>query len=266
MSNTRIPAKAGQSVYMMLNFWGFVCIVVEGKECYPLMETNSRRQTRYIWPENAKRLVEKARRAQNKKPPAVLLHHELENMTGFSSFACWRFLERHGVPRPGSGTRKIWADATIVEFVMEHGYEKAAEKFSCSKRAIYNAMQREQRAPGHGAGRYSLNQLRRLLNVRVETIKHWIGTGQLEAIPVTYGGKPTFVVTDEQLRRFLTREAGNMLPRRFPEKRVEFLSNYLYNEKHMNLGLLRTRESKKEGDAYREHMAAIGDQASLSRD
>jgi hypothetical protein len=58
-----------------------------------------------------------------------------------------------------------------------------------------------------------------------------------------------------------------MVPlRRFPEKRAEFLSTYLYDEKHMNLGLLRTRESKKEGEAYREYMAAHGDTSSLDLD
>ena len=54
--------------------------------------------------------------------------------------------------------------------------------------------------------------------------------------------------------------------RRFPEKRVEFLSNYLYDGKHMNLGLLRTRESKKEGDAFREYMSANSGQPSIARD
>ena len=214
------------------------------------MEINSRKVTRYIWPDDAKRLVTKALRVQDKKPPAALLHSQLEQLTGFSSAACWRFLQRHGIQRPGSGTRKMW-DFTVVEFVMEHGYDRAAQKFGCSKKALYSAMERQQRAVGHCSGHYGLNQLRQLLNVRAETIKHWISAGHLEATPETYGGKPTFVVSDEQLRRFLSREAGNMLPRRFPEKRVEFLSNYLYSEKHMNLGLLRTRESKKEGEAYR---------------
>jgi len=214
------------------------------------MEINSRKVTRYIWPEDAKRLVAKALRMQDKKPHAVLLHSQLEQLTGFSSAACWRFLQRHGIQRPGSGTRKMW-DPTVVDFVMEHGYERAAQKFGCSKKALYSAMERQQRAVGHCSGQYGLNQLRQLLNVRAETLKHWISSGHLEATPETYGGKPTFVVSDEQLRHFLSREAGNMLPRRFPEKRVEFLSNYLYSEKHMNLGLLRTRESKKEGEAYR---------------
>jgi hypothetical protein len=84
----------------------------------------------------------------------------------------------------------------------------------------------------------------------MEILVGWIKTGVLEATSIMHGGKLTFVVSDDQLRRFLSREARNMLPRRFPEKRVAFLSNYLYDEKHMNLGLLRTRESRKEAKAF----------------
>ena len=230
------------------------------------MEINAQKRSRYIWPDDAKRLVAKAKNMQSNKLHAVLLHAQLEELTGFSSCACWRFLERNGIRRPGSGTRRIWADPAIIEFVMEHGYQKASEKFKCTKKSIYSAMHRQQRSAGHGADQFSLNQLRLLLKVRIETIKCWISAGHLEATLETWGGKQVFMVSNEQLRRFLTREAGNMVLRRFPEKRVEFLSNYLYNEKHMNLGLLRTRESKKEGEAYREHMAAIVNQSALSSD
>ncbi|WP_125486967.1 hypothetical protein [Edaphobacter aggregans] len=99
----------------------------------------------------------------------------------------------------------------------------------------------------------------------METIQYWISAGYLEASQQVYGGKTTYVVSDDQLRRFLTREAANMVPlRRFPEKRAEFLSTYLYDEKHMNLGLLRTRESKKEGEAYREYMESNRGEDSLA--
>src|SRR5258708_5981011 len=42
------------------------------------MEINSRKMTRYIWPDDAKRLVAKALRVQDKKPHAALLHSQLE--------------------------------------------------------------------------------------------------------------------------------------------------------------------------------------------
>lgn len=218
-------------------------------------EINPRKRTRYIWPEEAKRLVAKALRGQN-RVHAVLLHNQLEELTGFSSFACWRFLERQGIRRPGAGTYRTWDTFAVAEYVMEHGYEAAAKKFACPKSTLYNVMWRVDRTLGHCSGHYGLNQLRKMFSVRVQTVLYWIKTGLLEATPVMYGGKETFVVSDEQLRRFVSREAGSLILRRFPEKRAEFLSNYLYTEKHMNLGLTRTRESKKEEDAYREYLSA----------
>ena len=217
------------------------------------MQSKPKKSGRYLWPPEAERLVSKALRVQDKKPNAPLLHSHLEELTGFSSDACWRFLQRHGIQRPGSGTRKVWSNEIMVEFVMEHGYEKAAQKFGCSKKALYSAMQRQGRTVGACSGQYGLNQLRRMLNVRMEMLKRWIDMGCLEATPVTYGGRSTFVVSNDQLRRFLTREAGTMIARRFPEKRVEFLSNYLFCENHMNVGLPHTRETKKANDAAQNY-------------
>ncbi|RSL18627.1 hypothetical protein EDE15_4217 [Edaphobacter aggregans] len=229
------------------------------------METNAGKTIRHKWPREAHRLVQRAVRTTDKTSKAVLLHSQLEELTGHGSHACWRFLQRYGITRPGTGKRRCWDDPGIVDFVMEHGYSAASEKFGCSRKALYSFMQRQQRGIGHCSGQYGLNQLRKLLSVRVETIQYWISAGYLEASQQVYGGKTTYVVSDDQLRRFLTREAANMVPlRRFPEKRAEFLSTYLYDEKHMNLGLLRTRESKKEGEAYREYMESNRGEDSLA--
>lgn len=204
---------------------------------------------RYVWPEEAKRLVRKALQS-GKTQHAALLHDQLESLTGFSSHACWRYLQRHGIQRPGAGKRKTW-DPKTVDFVMDQGYDAAVQKFACSKKALYSFMQRQQRTVGHCRGQYGVNQLRKLLTVRAETVVYWIKAGHLEATPVQHGDRATYLVSDEQLRKFLTRQAGSLMPRRLPEKRMEFLSNYLFEGKHADLGLLRTRESKKEGEAFR---------------
>ena len=77
-------------------------------------------------------------------------------------------------------------------------------------------MQRNERAMGACRGQYSLNQLRKLLSVRTETIAGWIKAGHLEATPFQYGGKETYIVSDEQLRKFLKTFAGDLMPRRLP--------------------------------------------------
>ena len=230
------------------------------------------KRVRYTWPEEAKRLVDKALRTPDRKPNARLLAIQLQEMTGFNLFACWRFLERHGIRRPGSGKRLHWDDSKIVH-AMEHGYADTVQKYSCSKGAAYAAVTRYERLVGHCNGGFGLRQLSKLLTVRTEQIKFWIRAGYLEATPTTFGGKDTFVVSDAQLSQFLKKYAGGLLcrsdgrvaPRRVPDKRLKFISDYVF-DKHMDLGLLRTRESKKEGDAYREYQANRNSDFSLDSD
>ena len=208
-----------------------------------------KRRTRLIWPEEAKRLVTKAQRSGDPIKNILLLHNQLQQITGFGSRACWNFLDRNGIRRPA---QRIQWDPKIVDFVMEHGYDKAAERFSCDKTLLYKFIQRQNRQVGHCSGQYGLNQLRKLLSVRVSVIEGWIKDNILEATAITFAGKPTWRVSDDQLKRFLADHASGLIrSRRFPEKRVTFLSEYLYDGKHMDLGLLRTRESKKEGEAFR---------------
>lgn len=230
------------------------------------MDTKPTRITRYIWPEDANRLVKKARGTHVGGTHAALLHSELQELTHHSSYACWRFLERHGIQRPGSGKRKFWDSPKIVDFIMDNGYDAAAQKFGRSKQALYSLMQRENRAAGHGSDHFSMNQLRKELNIRVDTIHRWIRDGRLKATAKPYGNKTVYIVTNEQLLKFLTEEARSLVSSRFPQKRVDFLINYLYNGKHMDFGLLRTRESKKEGDAYRRQMSASSGQSPTARD
>ncbi len=215
------------------------------------MSETSQRTRPYSWPPEAERLVKRAIQAGASQQTAALLHQRLLTLTGFSDHACWRYLQKHGLKRPGSGKRVQWSPKA-VDFVMDQGYDAAVQKFNTSKKAVYRFMQRNERAMGACRGQYSLNQLRKLLKVRTETIGGWIRAGQLEASPFQYGGKETHVVSDEQLRKFLKAYAGDLMPRRLPEKRLAFLSNFLFEGGHAELGLLRTRESKKEGEAFRK--------------
>lgn len=214
------------------------------------MSETSQRTTRYIWPTEAERLVKRAAQGGTSQQNAALLHQKLASLTGFSDHACWRYLQKFGIRRPGAGKRVQW-NPKAVDFVMDQGYDAAVQKFNTSKKAVYRFMQRNERAMGACRGQYSLNQLRKLLSVRTETISGWIRAGHLEATPFQYGGKETHIVSDEQLRKFLKTFSGELMPRRLPEKRLEFLSQFLFEGGHAELGLLRTRESKKEGEAFR---------------
>lgn len=214
------------------------------------MPAASQRITRYVWPVEAERLVKKAQRDGKAQKHSVLLQQQLETLTGFSSHACWRYLNKFGIQRPGAGKRKQW-DQKAVDFVLEQGYDAAVQKFDTSKRAVYSFMQRHQRSVGQWRGQYSLHQVRRLLSMRTDTIVSWIKAGHLEATPVQFAGKETYVITEEQLRKFVSKHSSHLMPRRLPEKRIAFLSSFLFENRHADLGLLRTRESKKEGEAFR---------------
>lgn len=207
-------------------------------------------RTPYPWPAEAYRLMERAERNETSQQHAALLQQKLAAMTGFSDHACWRFMEKYGIKRPRSGTRKKW-NPKAIDFIMDQGYDAAVQKYNVSKKAVYRLMQRNERSIGSCRGQYSLNQLRKLLSVRTESIVSWIKAGHLEATPHQYGGKETFIVSDEQLKAFLKTYSSGLMPRRLPEKRLAFLSDFLFEPGHAELGLLRTRESKKEGEAFR---------------
>ena len=219
----------------------------------------------YTWPPEAERIIRRAAQGEASQQNAALLHQKLLTLTGFSDHACWRKLQKHGIRRPGAGKRVQW-NPKAVDFVMEQGYDAAVQKFNTSKKAVYRFMQRNQRSMGSCRGQYSLNQLRKLLSVRTETISGWIRAGYLEASPFQYGGKETHIVSDEQLRKFLKTYSGDLMPRRLPEKRLAFLSNFLFEGGHAELGLLRTRESKKEGEAFRNGEYLSGSQPHGERD
>lgn len=228
----------------------FVVVVHIGRAEEYYVPEASQKNSRYVWPEEAERLVSRAKRDGRAEKHPLLLEQQLESLTGFSNHACWRYLNKHGVKRPGTGKRRQW-DEKAVDFVMEQGYDAAVQKFKTSKKALYSFMQRNNRSVGQWRGEYSLHHVRKLLSVRTDTILSWIKAGYMEATPTTFAGKDSYIISQEQLRKFLSKHSGDLMPRRLPEKRIAFLSEFLFEGKHADLGLLRTRESKKEGEAFR---------------
>ncbi len=210
-----------------------------------------RARTRNIWPQEAGRLVRNAVAGGKAQKNAVLLHEQLQQLTGFSSKVCWSFLERHNVRRPGAGRNKQW-EPKMLDYVLDHGYDRAALRFECSKAKLYGFVRRQGRMAGHCGGEFSVDQLRRLMTVRADTVQWWIGNGLLEATPLIYGGRQTWRVSSDQLKTFLRSSGKKIIGlHRIPAKRLSFLEEFLYEGKHMALDLLHTRESKKEGDAFR---------------
>src|SRR5271170_6260775 len=97
-----------------------------------------KKTSKYLWPTEAVSI------AQKKQHP-VRLCEDLIALTGHDKAACWRFLKKHGVARPGAGSRRSFAPSTvesIIEYVSEHGVKAAAKRFHCEAKTLYNLIYR----------------------------------------------------------------------------------------------------------------------------
>jgi len=93
---------------------------------------------RYAWPAEAASIAER-------KQHPVRLCEELMALTGHDKAACWRFLKKHGVNRPGSATRHTFDTKkveTIIEYISEHGMHAASQRFHCEAKTLYNLVHR----------------------------------------------------------------------------------------------------------------------------
>ena len=95
---------------------------------------------RYEWPAEAESI------AQRKCNPAALCA-ELVRLTGYNERACWNFLERHGVGRPGSASRTSFSERLqerIVEYSTDHGIQACSTRFNLSRKPICNLLYRQE--------------------------------------------------------------------------------------------------------------------------
>ena len=203
-----------------------------------------RKPRKYLWPAEAMNI------AQKKLHP-VRLCEELIALTGHEKAACWRFLNKYGVERPGSGSRRSFDPATIesiIEYVSEHSVQAATRRFHCDAKTLYNLIHR--RGYTHcGKDLLSLRQICSHLGVRYSKVMSWIEQGLLHAKrEQTRTGKPVYSIEFEALQKFCKEHRDLLITRRWPPHRIRFLEEYVFAPKHAEL--LRTRESKRENEAF----------------
>ena len=203
-----------------------------------------RKPRKYLWPAEAVNI------AQKKLHP-VRLCEELIALTGHEKAACWRFLNKYGVERPGSGSRRSFDPATvesIIEYVSEHSVQAATQRFHCDAKTLYNLIHR--RGYTHcGKDLLSLRQICSHLGVRYSKVMSWIEHGLLQAKrEQTRTGKPVYSIEFEALQKFCKEHRNLLITRRWPPHRIRFLEEYVFAPKHAEL--LRTRESKRENEAF----------------
>jgi hypothetical protein len=206
--------------------------------------TVPKRRTWRRWPPEASLLI------QQKKHPSALCA-ELAALTGHDERACWRFLNKHGIQRPGSKRRHSFDPHTInnlIEYVCESGVQAAAIRFGCEPKALYNLLYRQERTK-LSRDSLSLRQVCTHLRVKYSKAVEWIEQGLLTATRhESKTGSVSYLIEFEALRRFCKEHRNLLITRRSSPNRIRFLEEYIFAPKHAEL--LRTRESKREAEAF----------------
>jgi hypothetical protein len=207
-------------------------------------EPSRRRPKNHVWPPEAARIAQK-------KLSAVALCEQLMALTGHDKDACWRFLKKHGVSRPGAGKRKEFGEEranSIIEYVSEHGVQAATKRFHCEPKTIYNLYQRYGYSIRQTGETFSLRQICSFLCVRRSQVLRWIEEGLLSVRKDKCDSRTYYAIHPDELRKFCTKNRELLVTRRLSPTRIEFLREYVFAPKHADL--LRVRESKKEEEAY----------------
>jgi len=208
-----------------------------------------RKRRHYQWPKEAAEVA-----ARNSS--AVSLCAELTRLTGYSERVCWAYLERHGVDRPGAKQRISFSESTferLFDCVLNHGQKEASTRFKVNSKTIYNALYRRGLTSRAGDC-FTLRDLKMFLRVRPATILHWVELGLLKArVTIRSDGKPIHKFEHEEVVKFCREHMPVLLPRKWPQKRLEFIELIACTPKHADQ--LATREAKKEHEAYQEQMS-----------
>jgi hypothetical protein len=190
--------------------------------------------------------------AERKASPASICA-ELMRISGNGEKACWRYLEQHGVRRPGSNTRTTFSDQLferVLEYSAEHGIQAASSRFNLSPKSISNVLyRREQTGLAHDT--LTLRDLCLFLRVRPNTVLGWIEKGWLLAEShVRKDGRVVRRFQHDAVKRFCNQYRAVLLQRRWPKERLNFCESFIFAPKHAEL--IEGRESKRERQALRE--------------
>lgn len=201
---------------------------------------------KFTWSTEAFKLI----RLKRHRHPAALCE-ELASLTGNDKNACWRFLNRNGIQRPGSKSRRSFPPDRvhkIIEYIGEHGVGAASERFGCKAKALYNLLDRH----GHtrlGKDCLSLRQFCANFRVKHRQAFEWMDRGLLAVTrEESRTGRVRYSIEFKDLRKFCEEHRNLLLTNRICEARLEFLQEFVFAPKHADL--LPTRESKREGEAF----------------
>jgi hypothetical protein len=210
---------------------------------FPIDPTRRRRTWRRFPPEAITIL------RQNKHPVAIC--EELATLTGRDKRACWDFMTRHGIQRPGSASRYRFDSKKandLVEYISDHGVQAAALRFGYSDKSLYNLLYRQEHT-NLISDALSLREVCTHLRIRHSQATRWIELGLLKAVRrESRTGVISYLIEFDALQKFCKEHRNLLVTRRSSPNRIRFLEEFVFAPKHAEL--LRTRESKREAEAF----------------
>lgn len=205
---------------------------------------NPKRSPWRPWPPEALEILR-----QNKNPIAIC--EELASMTGKSKRACWTFMIRHGIKRPGSAKRHKFDRKTVdelIEYISDHGVHAAAQRFRYDTKSLYNLLYRQEYTK-LSKDTITLRQLSEYLRMRFSQVRGWVERGLLKAKRHEFkSGGVSYRVSLDEFRQFCKKHQDLIFTRRTSANRMRFLEEVIFAPKHADL--VEARQSKNERKAF----------------
>jgi hypothetical protein len=143
--------------------------------------------------------------------------------------------------------RRIGTDP-LFHAQAEHGVRAASQRFHCEAKTLYNLIHR-QGYTHYAKDLLSLRQICSHFGVRYSKVMSWIEQGLLQAKrEQTRTGRSIYSIEFVALQKFCKEHRSLLITRRWPPQRIKFPEEYVFAPKHAEL--LRTRESKRENEAF----------------
>lgn len=206
----------------------------------PIPECNTRRP----WPPEALEILR-----QNKNPVAIC--EELASLTGKNTRACWMFMTRHGIRRPGSAKRHTFERQKVdelIEYISDHGVHAAAQRFRYDTKSLYNLLYRQEYTK-LSKDTITLRQLSMHLRMRFSRVHGWVEQGLLKAKRHEFkSGNVSYRVSLAEVREFCKKHKDLIITRRTCLNRMRFLEEVIFAPKHADI--VDARNSKHERQAF----------------
>jgi hypothetical protein len=205
---------------------------------------NPKRRSWRRWPPEALEILR-----ENKNPVAIC--EELASLTGKDKRACWTFMTRHGIRRPGSAKRQKFdrqKTDELIEYISDHGVHAAAQRFHYDTKSLYNLLYRREYTK-LSKDTITLRQLAMHLRMRFSRLRGWVEQGLLKAQRHEFkSGSVSYRVSLAEIREFCKKHKDLIFTRRTCHNRMRFLQEVIFAPKHADV--VDARNSKFERQAF----------------